>query len=178
MRHREYPYWKNSEWIFSNVQQPIAKCRFKKSRVKSTRVLGNEHSGTFPLEKEMIDIQVLMCPKDKLSWEPRIVDDYKQEKYTKACIYDWVHVILELYDIGRERYARQIVDLLHTKNIELNKIQVRLKDIFACIRFVGDTSNEQLKINRIYKLSGSTECTSATVVSIVYEKKVVEILKN
>lgn len=63
----------------------------------------------------MTYVQVLMRPKDDASPEYPIVDGYMQEEHAKSCFYDWSEVILDLYDSGRERLAKRIVDLLCRK---------------------------------------------------------------
>lgn len=49
-------------------------------------------------------------------------EDRKQSEHTRALIRDWADFTLELYDSGRKRRAKRVIDLLHEGNFALNEI--------------------------------------------------------
>lgn len=85
------------------------------------------------MENDKTNIQALMFPENDVSQKHCIVDDYKLGEYAKAYIYDWAEVILDLYDSGKERHRKQIVDQLYAENFELNEIREALKDVSATL---------------------------------------------
>lgn len=92
-----------------------------------------------------MDVKAMMCLRNDALREYCIVDDFKQENRAGAYIYDWAQILSELYDSSKEKLAKQIVDLLHAENFELNGIQDTLKDVFTIHQFVREIGNESLK---------------------------------
>lgn len=77
-----------------------------------------------------------------MSGEHRIGDVYMLEDHTRTSIYEGAEVISKLYANGGERHAKQIGDLLHAENFEVNVILETLKDFSECILFFRETGNE------------------------------------
>lgn len=119
-----------------------------------------------------------MCAEDRKSQEHLIVENCRQAENARACINNWIEVILEMFDNAKERRAEPTVDLLHAENIELIAIRVTLKNVYACFLFVYETCNESLQRKEFWKASLTIERESAASVSNVYKTNVLGVLKN
>lgn len=93
------------------------------------------HNKALAVEKDMTNVHGSMCAVNDALREHRIVEYCKHEEHSRACIYDWVGIISELYDSGRGRHAKRVVALLRTEIFKLNGRQETLKNVPVCIRF-------------------------------------------
>lgn len=66
----------------------------------------NEQSRVLPVKFDVTNVQGSMRVEDDISQEYRIVKDCKQKEITRACISDWIGVILELEVSGRRGDAK------------------------------------------------------------------------
>lgn len=121
------------------MRKQIGKCLFKNSHVNTTCVPNNEQSRVFCLKNGTTKVQGPMCEMDDVSRQHRIVADITQSENARACIYDWVEVIFDLYGSGKAKHAINIVHLPIGKYFELNMIQESLKDLSVCLPFARET---------------------------------------
>lgn len=84
-----------------------------------------------------------MYAEDDVSRGHLIVEDREQKEDVRARIFNWVKVLSELYNIGRERHAKLFVAMKHAKSFELNEIGKTLREVFVCIQFAHETRKQK-----------------------------------
>lgn len=92
-----------------------------------------------------------MSTEGDVSRQHPIVTDFEREENGRAFLYDWVEVILKLFNSGREMYAKQIFALLYAEIFGRNGKWDLLKDVPACIRCIRETRNKSLQKNGFRK---------------------------
>lgn len=132
------------------VREQIAKFWTTKSRVNTACVQAMNRARLW-LKNTWPTYKIWCVQRNGMSPEHRVVDIYIQERHWRACNHDWVVVITNLYYSDRVLHVKQIVGLLHSKNLGLNGIWKTLKKVSAWILFVRGRKNNSLKYNRFYK---------------------------
>lgn len=80
-------------------------------------------------------------------WKHQIEDAHAQGYHKRACNYSWERVISELYNSGRGKHNKPIVNLLRAENVEVRGKREKQKDFYACISLLRETGNESQEKN-------------------------------
>lgn len=149
---------------------------------RAARVLGmfksNRRRWFLHVGSDMTYVQAAMFPEDGVWRKHRIIPGYMQKEHASSSAFDRAEVILELYNIGQERHARQTAALLHAENFERTGVQKMLKDVSACNHFMCDTRNESFMKNGFRKLPGFIECATAMKISNANNSSVLVVHEN
>lgn len=178
MHYCEYLNCTNFDASFKNVQNTLQNADFR-STACIIRVFSKNRQGkTFPVQNEITDEKALIFSADALSRELNIVEQYRLKEHARACIYDRAKAMLELFDCGREKHAKQIVDLLHVEKFKLSEVWATQKDVPAFLLFFDKTGNKSLEKNDLRKIPVSIKRISTATVSKVHKKNFLGVHKN
>lgn len=116
-----------------------------KSHVKTTCVSSNKKSSGLPVKNDMTDEQTLVFQDGNVSQGYFIVEDCEQEGNSRASVFGWSEIILDLCDSVKKKHAKIILVSAASRKFELNGTRKTLKDVSGCIRSVCDMVSESLK---------------------------------
>lgn len=83
-----------------------------------------------------------------------------------------------MLDGGKDKYARQIIELLHAEIFDFKRIRKTIHHVSACTRYLRNRKIDYLERDRFRKSTVCIEGATATGVSNVYKKNVVEMPTN
>lgn len=85
---------------------------------------------------------------------------------------------LSFLESGAERCFKEIVNLLHWDNFDIEKVLNRLRSVTSCTELVQENCSQILANKRFLKKEVQIEQKGSSYESILYRKKVIEVLKG
>lgn len=75
-------------------------------------------------------------------------DDTGRSK-SLSTIHNWDFIVIKLFNSGTERFAKNVVELLHSDKSNIQTIQNELKNVTFCSRLWRETCSQMLENRRL-----------------------------